>query len=70
MKQCDVEFVLYPGQLKVVVGLHIQGAQHFGDDGLCSGSGFLGLVLKDPEGTLFSSACRARLTAESNGKLS
>ncbi len=28
------------------------------------------IVLKDPEATLFSSACRARLTAESNGRLS
>ena len=27
------------------------------------------IVLKDPEATLFSSACRARLIAESNGKL-
>ena len=28
------------------------------------------IVLKDPEATLFSSACRARLSAESNGRLS
>ena len=28
------------------------------------------IVLKDPEATLFSSACRARLSAESNGSLS
>jgi len=28
------------------------------------------IVLKDPEATLFSSACRARLNAESNGRLS
>ena len=28
------------------------------------------IVLKDPEATLFSSACRAHLSAESNGKLS
>jgi len=28
------------------------------------------IVLKDPEATLFSSACRAHLSAESNGRLS
>ena len=28
------------------------------------------VVLKDPEATLFSSACRAHLIAESNGRLS